>query len=348
MDKINSEVLTAILKKNRIALNQQFIFARHLDRTLDGEVFSSYLVKVLEPLVEHHRNRPPDQLEKVTIHLYSQILSLYSRHFLASEGRYPFFEDVFLELLEHYREHLFDHPKIFTQLGNSTLKMAQVLGKDVERWSSLLRQTPYSHCDALLKQGYVAAWVSGYAPYRQGALAYLQEMDMESFKALLELQEFDLKATDRDGIMKNLALNCWYHPSSVLKEEEKSPVFFTTVGGFKGFDQAFILPPRVFEYQGHIAVTDTRNTFLLFADAFGQQLIPVDRIEDMPPTPKYESFPIMIVDGMARLHDQTLDMIPILNLAIKSKVFSNRTCFFTSHSSYKVFIFGIQGDSDND
>jgi len=341
MEKIGSETLKSIFKKHKEALNQRFIFAKHLDPSLDEKVFSKYIVSILEPIVELHKDQPIAPLEALTLKLYDQILKLISQHYLASEGRHPLFEDVFLDLIEHVRPRIFEYPEIVAHLGNSVLKLADALAGGVLDWAVLLKKGTFSTYEHFLKTGYIAAWLSGYAPYRESALKYLYEFDVEHFKALFGIEELVLTNSEKERTVSKLSGNCWKQPEDLLVGVQDDPVIFKTIGGFTGFNQPFTRPPQVYEKEGQIFVTDTVKTYQLYADIYGQQLLPVDPIGEAVPTIQKMEVPIGIHEGQVRYKGEALPHMPKMFLPIKSTVHCHQTCCFTSYSSYKVFIFGL-------
>jgi len=341
MEKIGSDVLAAIFRKNRPILNQWFNYAKHLDRTLEGEVFFSYLTRILEPLVKHHEDKPPEKLETFTLQIYKQIVELYSGHYFASEDHYPCFEEVFIELVEHFRNQVFEHPETFSRLGNAVLNLSKLPGIDLNKWSSILKRTAFSNVDDFLKTGYVAAWLSGCASYRKNSLIYLTELDKETFIALFDLKDFDLCDSDIEKMIDKLVLNGWTSPSKILRKANIPPVVFNTIGGFRGFDQPFHSSPYVYEMDDQVFATDQINTYLLFADAFGQQLVQIDHIESKPVDLGKQPCPISLDGGNVYFKNQKLDYLPRINHTMKSEVFCGQTFLLSSHYSYKVFIFGI-------
>jgi len=343
VEKIGSEILASIFHKNRSILNQQFIYANHMDKTLVADVFFIYLIEILEPIIEYHKNQPFDRLEKLTILIYKQILKLYSKHFLASEGRYPYFEDEFLILIKHYKKHIYDYPQIFSHLGNAILTLSGILGLRIKNWSSIMRKITFTDYEFFLKMGYIAAWVSGCASYREKSLLYLKKLDKENFIVLFDLEEFDINEEKKKELISLLISDHWTEPKSILKGIDNKPVILKTIGGFKGFDKPFALPPQVFEKDGQIYISDSKKTFVLFADIFGQQLISADHFEKIPSNTVNAITPIMFKNGDVFFYKKKLDYLPQINHIMKSNITVNKTSFFTFFSSYKVFIFGISG-----
>lgn len=135
----------------------------------------------------------------------------------------------------------------------------------------------------------------------------------------------------------------WREPRDILEKTNKKPVILKNIGGFTGLDKHFLLPPQVFEKDGQIYISDSTNTFILFADIFGQQLIPIDNFKKIPSNSVDPITPIFIKGGDVFYYQNRLDYLPQFNHIIKSNIFKNKTVIFTFFSSYKVFIFGISG-----
>jgi len=269
-------------------------------------------------------------------------------HYLASEGRYPYFEPVFIELLLVYKEYLFDHPGIFSHLGNATLKLSKIIGSGVEKWAEILKRCTFTNDDVFIKTGYIAAWICGCASYRENALKYLPLIDKRSFVSLFGLNEARIDDIDVEEIIRKLRSNPWTDPVCLLEKIDSEPVIFKTTGGFKGFGNTFIHPPRIFEIEDEIFITDNIYTYQFFADVFGQQLIKTDPVEPLTRNLTNPERPISFLDGWFYYNDRKIENLPKLNLVKKSEAFANKTYLLSAHNSYKIFIFGLSdkvGDS---
>lgn len=344
MEKITSETLIRILNKNREILNSKFAFARYQNRYLEDHVFFGLLRRYLETIIEAHRHRDEARLESLTLTLYDQILSLYVHHYLGEEARHPHFENTLYELCLHFKDSFFEHPGMFSLLAHSAMNMSDFSVENLERWTLLIKKIPFSSPDTFKLQGFIAAWLTGCSAYRKKALEYLELIDMNEFNVFFNTVK---NTSGRETIMRKLRDSPWFNPLREKSADTPNTVTSKVIGGFKGFDQIFVSPPRVFAVDHQIFATDSLNTFQIYADAFGVQWVSApnfpEKEEDKPPP-----FPLTFRNGAVLFRNKIVPDLPELHFSTKSSASTAHTCFVTSHSSHKVFVFGLEDGDFND
>jgi hypothetical protein len=323
-------------------LNSKFAFARYQNRSLEVHVFFDLVRIYLEVISEAHKHRDEEHLESLVLTLYDQILSLYAHHYLGEQARHPHFEETLYDLCQHFKESFFDYPDLFSLLAHSTMNMSKLSINNLENWAILIKKITFSSLDSFKRQSFIAAWLTGCPAYREKAVEYLNLLDHTEFNVFFDL---DNNSLDRETLMGKLGNNPWYNPFRE-KKAETPHITLKVIGGFKGFDQIFVAPPRVFAVENQLYATDSVNTFQVYADTFGVQWISAPDFqvnEENKPTP----FPLAFRNGAVLCHNRKVHDLPELYFSIKSIAFTPHTCFVTSHSSHKLFVFGLEDGEFN-
>jgi hypothetical protein len=334
MEKLSSPLLIRVLSENRGALNSLFAFEKEKNPRLDGSLFSRYLVRFIQPVVEKLSGSEYSSLEKMVLSLYGRTLELISKNVLGS-GRYPGMDESLLELIISYAKLMLDDPESFFPAAvNGFLNVCGLSPEKAGLWKEKMKEISgyLSDITGFREKGLAAAWTCGMAVFRERGLEILGSSDPAVVKTLLETDEA-LSREERDAIIQTLKENPW---NGVWRRNKQSPVI-RSIGGFAGFGGEFLRPPELFPDQGDIVASDGENHFLLHADLFGQVLVPAE----LPGEKGNERDGTVIKNGVIDTGNAVVPLPERYNIPVKSGIISGSTCAFTSPQSCKIFIIGL-------
>ncbi|MBK8394308.1 MAG: hypothetical protein IPL26_03560 [Leptospiraceae bacterium] len=273
-EQITNPILIEIFELNREKLNSLFNFYKFTYPVIEKDVVFYYIKLIIEPMVETYSNRDKNQLSVLVFSLYEKSLELIGKNFLGNSGRYPFFENKFIQCLEDSNEIIFENPDLYlSSISNAILKLGSSNIVKLETWISKFRKLTIKakSIRECLEAGEVAAWVSGMPQYRHKALEISLTLDVDLLGIALGIA--NIKSINREKFITKLSSDLWMSPENALKENSPNKKFLLKrVGSFTGFGGEFITPPKVELIDHEFIISDSKNFYVLFTDIFGSHL----------------------------------------------------------------------------
>ncbi len=272
MEKLITDPFAQTLLANRARFNAKFAEARHFKPKLRADAFAEHLRSVVAPIVEAVARESPTAATETVEALYDLSLDLIGQEFLGPTSRYPAITEGWRTLLPSLPRHIAAAPQaVISAVTNALYNLSLEPSARPGEWMKLiLKLAPLcSDADALLKAGQVAAWRSGLAHYRRGALDVCRTLDEKIARAVLDIPQTNTLPVT--AILDHLQINPWLNPSAItqLPIPNNQLQIVARVGAFRGFGGLFIAPPLVFPAGDHFIVTDGEGSWLLTADCFG-------------------------------------------------------------------------------
>ena len=265
-----------ILQLRRGWLNARFYEARHFCPYLEPGDFLAHLSGGVGPLVEALARVWPGAAEEATLALFDLSLELFSQEILGPRSPYPALERAWRGLFPALAPVLVQEPRrVAASLCNALLRLSRHASARPDEWIALLAAAGPA-CpdpDVLLRCGQVAAWRSGMAEYRPGALELLPGLPVPAGLAVLGLDPAAFPGADLPALAAALRADPWLDPGAFLRGEAApaAPRLVARCGGFRGFGGPFLTPPRVIAHtQDVFVVREGDSDWVLYADAFGQ------------------------------------------------------------------------------
>lgn len=251
------------LAAQRETLNAQFAAARVNRPGLDGTAFLAVLGECVAPTAEAACSHDPERAEAITASLYRVALDLFLGGAFRQEG----VRALWTRVLPQLAPLVATRPQpIAAALSNAVLNLEATPGARLEEWLARVLQAA-AHTrdsDLFLRAGQVAAWRSGMAHYREGALRVARTLPDPVAQAALSLPEAAAVAST----LKRLSANPWYDPLA----GDAAGTHLYRLGGFRGFGGPFIALPVVGLLEGQLAVQSGVEVWRVFADSFGATL----------------------------------------------------------------------------
>lgn len=251
------------LAAQRETLNALFAAARVSRPALDGQAFLGVLAACLRPTAEAACGLDPERSEAITARLYRVVLDLFVGGAFRQEG----VRTLWTRVLPQLAPFVAVRPQPVTAaLSNAALNIEATPGARLEEWLARVVQIAAHTRDseALLRAGQVAAWRSGMAHFRDGALRVASTLPEGVARAALSLP----KGASVAGTLKRLTANPWYDPLA----GDAIGQHLYRLGGFRGFGGPFAGLPVAGLLEGHLAAQCGDETWLVFADSFGATL----------------------------------------------------------------------------
>jgi hypothetical protein len=246
-------------------------------------------LRALDPVVRAAHARDPAVVDTVVSALFDAALELVPRGVFGPGARMPELETAWRELLGASGRMLCADPRrVVAATVNALTRLAECRHTRLADWvatmATLSEQAP--DVDVWLKAGVVAAWRSGLAHARRGALEACAHLPAELSAVAFGLDPAT-NAETMARVVERLRVDPWAWPPHVASGEQP-PLGIKLVGyvgGFRGFGAGgqFIAPPRVGLRDGVFVVTDGERVFELHADFFGATLLSVG-----PTSPGFE------------------------------------------------------------
>jgi hypothetical protein len=236
--------------------------------------------------------RDPAVVDTVVSALFDAALGLVPKGFLGPGARRPELETAWRAVLGASARMLCADPRrVVAATMNALTRLAGCRGTRLDDWVATMATLSERAEDVelWLRAGVVAAWRSGLAHARTGALDACALLPAELAAVAVGLDPAT-NAETMAVVVERLRRDPWAWPPHVASGEQP-PLgikLVCYVGGFRGFGAGgqFIAPPRVGLRDGVFMVTDGERLFELHADFFGATLIPAGPISpgfDPPP-----------------------------------------------------------------
>lgn len=344
-EQIKNQILIQLFKENREKLNSLFSFYKFSFPALEKEVVFFYINFVIEPVFDKNFKRDKEQLSSFLISLYEKILELIGKNYLGNSGRYPFFENKFIQCIEEAGDWMFENPELYlSSLSNAIINIGSVDVSKLNTWLSKFQKISKKakNIHELFEAGKVAAWTSGMAQYRQLALEICRSMDIVLLETTLAIS--NLRNLNIENFFSRLELDPWLSLEDAMKENSPRKVFhINRVGNFSGFGGKFITPPKVELLDQEFILYDKKNFYALFADLFGAHLerISEDTYLKLSAIKKknIKSDFIVTKEGKIQNGNEEIQYSPLSNY---SSIASNEhTCCITSPYSHSFFVVGM-------
>ena len=266
-----SEALAAVLRSGRDEFNAQFAEARRRHPDLGGAGFATFLRTTVDPLVRAVEPIQRDSLPQVVMAAYEAGLELVGQKLAGPTARYPLIEEAWRRVLCAVAPLVATAPvRIISAVSNALHNLASTPGARPEQWISLLERLgpQCGDIEALLKLGQVAAWKSGLAHFRLGAIAAADALPPALAVAALGAAN----SSNWPELRKRLLADPWFDPAAppLLAGAPAGRLrVVAQAGAFRGFGGVFLEPPRVAAAGEHFLVRSDNESWLLTADVFG-------------------------------------------------------------------------------
>jgi hypothetical protein len=274
--------LAEALARGRDAYNAR-VAAAKASPAVDGQALLATL-RGLDAVVRATQARDPSVVDTVVSALFDAALEVVPKGILGPGARIPELETAWRALLATSARMLCADPRrVVAATLNALTRLARCRGARLADWvetmSALSERA--ENVDVWLQAGIVAAWRSGLAHARMGALDACALLPADVAAVAFGLDP----ATNVETVarvVERLRGDPWAWPPHVASGEQP-PVGIKLVGyvgGFRGFGAGgqFIAPPLVGLRDGVFVVTDGERAFELHADFFGATLIPVEPV----------------------------------------------------------------------
>ena len=260
-----SSAFTTFLQTERKQCNQLFLQRQHQDSQLDGESFLQFLREQVDPVVAHL-----EDLEYNTagfaMAAYQHGLDLAGKHWLGQSPFYPFIAELWKKLIPKMARLLHTNPYYdLSLLGNLLFRLKAHDEKACANWLSLIsRSAPFCHSSEEFQlAGLIHAWQSGLAAYRSAALDALQKIPDGLFTVITGESE-------REDFLQTISSSRWIDFS--LERPEKYSIQ-RRFGNSIVMDGTFSELPKLHLLNDQMYVTAGNQSWLVFADIFGQMLV---------------------------------------------------------------------------
>lgn len=327
------------LEAHRARFNTKFAEARRQHPKLDPAHFAEVLRAHVAPVVDAVAHVVPERSAEAADALYDLALDLLGQELLGPRSRYPFIGDGWAVLFPLLGQFFAESPRaLAAALTNAHYNLATTPGARPSEWASLML-TLAEHCPdsaTLLRAGQVAAWRTGLAHYRAGALDLCRALPSAITRAALGLPPKDEPTA---ALLDSLAVDPWFSPSSNPQSKIRNLKLVARVGAFRGFGGLFLAPPTVCVLNGQLHVRDGDETWLLCADAFGATF---HRAENAPMPTAVSPAPFKLErSGKISLNGQTLALPELATYT--SAASDGRTLAVTTALSHSVYLIALSG-----
>ena len=344
-EQIRNPILITLLKDNREKLNSLFSFYKFSYPVIEKEVIFFYIGFVIEPAFERENSRGKEELSLLLLTLYEKILELVGKNYLGNSGRYPFFENKFIQCIETSADRMFENPEAYiSSVANAIFNIGNYDLAILEIWVAKFQKLTLKAKDnkELFLAGKVTAWVSGMAQYREASLEIMKSLDMELLQIILD--NSNIKNINRERFIERLNGDPWLSPENAMKENSPpKKILIKRISGFTGFGGHFNKPPDVEYLDGNFIVSDNANSYVFYADVFGSFLQKISDETYLSLTSKKNditnsNFKIT-KEGNIQNGKEAITYYPLVNY---SNIASNEfTCCASSRYSHCVFVLGL-------
>ncbi|HEY3818218.1 MAG TPA: hypothetical protein VGL81_13655 [Polyangiaceae bacterium] len=337
--------LAEALARGRAAYNARAAAAK-LSPTGDVPALMATLRR-LDPIVRAAHARDPAVVDTVVSALFDAALELVPRGFLGPGARSPELEAAWRALLAGSGRMLCADPRrVVAATMNALTTLADCRGARPADWVETMARLSERAGDVevWLKAGVVAAWRSGLAHARTGALDACARLPAELGAVAMGLDpSTDVGTMAR--VVERLRRDPWAWPPHVASARQPplGVKLVAYVGGFRGFGAGgvFIAPPTVGLRDGVFIVTDGERVFELHADFFGATLLPIG-----PASPGFEPPPgrgaMVLADGGEVRHGEDRRAFPGL-VSVTSWASTDLTLVATRPISHRLALVARSG-----
>ncbi|WP_028980648.1 hypothetical protein [Sporocytophaga myxococcoides] len=314
MEKIKYAPLVQYLRENQDSYNLLCRAHELHFGPLDSKIISSWMLKVIEPVIIEIDALFPERIPVVFKAFFSELLRI-----LGNKTGVIFEEEYMAawKLLKRIPSIVVTNPSRSVRAIDSGIEAIRFFQPDkVLLWISRMDKV-IGNCDTfdeMLTLGRVYAWGAGMAHLRSRVINEL------SF-----LPKFQEDVFSKDISLKNALKYEW--------PDYKKITFAGESGGFLGNGGYFLSSPVVALIENEILVTDGKVTCAFFADQFGQVLLP-----EIPVLPEiiFQKADVSSFASFKKEHGESI--VPFED--ITSCVIRNSTLVITRRSSHYLYVYG--------
>lgn len=274
-----SSAFKSFLQVEREHCNQLFATMRRQHPQMDSESFQQFLVQQLDPVVAL-LDQSGKTVAPFAMAGYQHGLELAAKSCLGKSEFYSQVSDLWRNIIPQSLPFISTNPDYWLSILANLLYRLNTQDVSVsKKWLELMgRSVQTCHSEEELKKtGLILAWISGLACYRQAALDALAEISDELFSSITQVE-----SKNRLAVETSLRANRW------LDFSLQSSTKFSKQKRFGSpwlLDGEFTQPPRVEAFNNQFYVSSADRIWILFFDAFGEMLVPVQDI-NLPTTNK--------------------------------------------------------------
>ncbi len=261
MNEPISPAFAAVLRACREEINARFTLMRREFPELETEPYFEFLRHCGDPVVTAVEKVFP--VVETGQAVWEAGLELVARGFAGPRARHPWMDETWQTVLTAVPALVAEDPRrVIGSLSNAMHHLASTPDARPEGWIALMKKAAPLAGDvsSLLQAGQVAAWRSGLAHYREGALNVAKRLPAPLVHAALGVAD-----GNPTTLLEKLSSDPWYHPDH---STEPGKIVART-GSFRGFGGPFIAPPKVVHAHGHWIATSGDDQWIVTADAFG-------------------------------------------------------------------------------
>ncbi len=272
MAEVIEGAFAGALRRGRDDLNELYDGARHRYPRLDRDAFEGFLRRAVAPVVEAVHAHDEAATDSVAHDLFDLALELAGAHLVGGGARYAEVEQGWKQLLPGVAPLVAAAPRrMASAVVNALHNLAAERGARPREWIETMETIGPTAPDVAtwLRLGSIAAWRSGVAHYREGALELCDELPAPLACAALGVETAAPRAVKR--MLTALREDPWLWPAAALERRKgkRELARVATVGGFRGFGGPFLRPPKVTVHDDVLIAFDPRAVWEVHADVFG-------------------------------------------------------------------------------
>jgi hypothetical protein len=266
-----SEAFASVLRAGRDDFNARFAEARRQFPGLSGDEFGAFLQTAVNDVVTAVVAVRPERAAETASVAFDVALELVGQGLVGPGARQGLMEEGWRRILPAVSLWVAEAPaRILAAVCNALHNLAITPGASPAQWIADLERlaASCSHVDEFLKCGQVAAWRSGLAHFRAGAIEAANSLPEPLAKAALGVSS----SVSWTSVRARLDRDPWFNPASAGQADADADGRLRLVwraGAFKGFGGLFPEPPRVTPLGEHFLVSSGGECWLLIADLFG-------------------------------------------------------------------------------
>lgn len=263
-----STALINVLAAGRSQFNARVAEARRRNAGFDTAAFGAFVRSGIDPVVQAVNAVASERTARTTVAAYDIALELVSQRLAGPDARLPWVNRVWDHLAPRYASLLAAEPEeVLGSLTNAVVHLSRIPGVSVDRWIALMVASAPStdKLSTLQALGQIAAWRSGMAHYRDGALRMAETLPEAT--ALLAVGAAENRHWSEVS-HAHRANPWWDEPAGQARTSGIEYGQFTGLGG------AFVQPPEVRASSTGFVVRSGERLAYLIADAYGAVLMP--------------------------------------------------------------------------
>jgi hypothetical protein len=266
------------LERGRGAYNARFALARRTMPGLDEHALLE-LLRGLDPAIRACHAHDAAALDRVADALFDAAVELAGRSIAGPSARSSAVDAGWRAVLAAApRQVCLDPRRVAAAVANALTNLAECPGARIDAWVRSMTALAALADDVAtwLGAGTVAAWLSGVAHARAGALAVCASLPVPAAALALGM-DAATPAETLGRVLERLRVDPWAWPAAVATAQEppSSLKVIAFAGGFRGFAAGpFVAPPRVGWHDGAFVASDGLRTFFVHANIGGVTFTP--------------------------------------------------------------------------